>query len=116
MIYPAENLGPRKRRPRFGREARMPRMRLTEQAVQAAKRLGELWDTDVPGLFLRVQPRKKTWGLRYVFEENGENGSVTKRRDHLGVYPGLGLYDAREKARSVLRELERGRDPRQPAQ
>jgi integrase len=94
----------------------MPRVRLTEQMIQAAKRPGELWDADVPGLFLRVQPRKKTWGLRYVFGEKGEGGSWAKRRDHLGVYPGLGLYDAREKARTVLRDLEGGRDPRAPIQ
>ena len=94
----------------------MPRVRLTEQMVQAAKRPGELWDADVPGLFLRVQLRKKTWGLRYVFEEKGEGGSSAKRRDHLGVYPGLGLYDARETARNVLRALEGGRDPRAPIQ
>jgi hypothetical protein len=30
------------------------------------------------------------------------------------VYPGLGLHDAREKARNVLRDLEAGRDPRAP--
>lgn len=90
----------------------MPRVRLTDQMVQAAKKPGELWDADVPGLFLRVQRRKKTWGLRYVFKEVGEGGSSAKRRDHLGVYPGLGLYDAREKARNVLRALEGGCDPR----
>jgi integrase len=90
----------------------MPRVRITEQMIQAAKKPGELWDTDVPGLFLRVQPRRKTWGLRYVFEEKGEGRHSAKRRDHLGVYPGLGLYDAREKARNVLRTLEVGRDPR----
>jgi integrase len=88
----------------------MPRVRLTEHMVQAAKKPGELWDADVPGLFLRVQARKKTWGLRYIFD--GEAGSSAKRRDHLGLYPGLGLYDAREKARNVLRALEGGRDPR----
>jgi integrase len=92
----------------------MPRVRLTEQMIQAAKKPGELWDADIPGLFLRIQPRKKTWGLRYVFREKGESSFSAKRRDHLGVYPGLGLYDAREKARSVLRELEGGRDPRAP--
>jgi hypothetical protein len=90
----------------------MPRVRLTDQIVQAAKEPGELWDTDVPGLFLRVQAKRKTWGLRYVFEEKGRNALSVKRRDHLGVYPGLGLYDARKKARDVLRELEGGRDPR----
>ncbi len=92
----------------------MPRLRLTEQMIQAAKGTVELWDSDVPGLFLRVQPRKKTWGLRYVFAED-EAGPASKRRDHLGVYPGLGLYGARDKARCVLRELEQGRDPRVPA-
>jgi integrase len=93
----------------------MPRVRLTEQMIQAARKPGELWDTDVPGLFLRVQARKKTWGIRYVFAAKDEDQSSTKRRDPLGVYPGLGLYDAREKARKVLRELEAGADPRVPA-
>jgi integrase len=94
----------------------MPRVRLTEQMIQTAKKPGELWDADVPGLFLRIQPRRKTWGIRYVFQEKSEGGVSTKRRDHLGIYPGLGLYDAREKARNVLRDLERGRDPRAPIQ
>lgn len=92
----------------------MPRARLTEQMIQGARKPGELWDTDVPGLFLRVQTRKKTWGIRYLFEGKGGESS-TKRRDHLGIYPGLGLYDAREKARKILRELEAGDDPRVPA-
>lgn len=94
----------------------MPRVRLTDQMVQAAKKPGELWDTDVPGLFLRIQSRRKTWGIRYLFDEKREGGSSSKRRDQLGVYPGLGLYDAREKARNVLQELERGHDPRAPTQ
>jgi integrase len=84
--------------------------------IQAANKPAELWDADVPGLFLRIQPRRKTWGMRYVFDDKREGGVSAKRRDHLGVYPGLGLYDAREKARNVLRELERGRDPRAPIQ
>ena len=42
----------------------MPRVRLTEQMIQTAKKPGELWDADVPGLFLRIQPRRKTWGIR----------------------------------------------------
>jgi integrase len=90
----------------------MPRVRLTETMIQGTRKAGELWDTYVPGLFLRVQTRKKTWGVRYVFA--GQGVHPAKRRDHLGVYPGLGLYDAREKARNVLRELEAGRDPRAP--
>ena len=92
----------------------MPRVRLTEPMIQAARKPGELWDTDVPGLFLRVQARKKTWGIRYVFAPNDAGHASTKRRDQLGAYPGLGLYDAREKARQVLRELESGTDPRLP--
>jgi integrase len=92
----------------------MPRVRLTEPLIEAARKPGELWDTDVPGLFLRVQQQKKTWGIRYVFEGPGQSARSPKRRDRLGAYPGLGLYDAREKARRVLQEIERGRDPRAP--
>ncbi len=68
----------------------------------------------MPGLLLRVQTRKnkKMWGVRHVF--GGQSDHTAKRRDHLGVCPGLGLYDAREKARNVLRDLEAGRDPRVP--
>jgi integrase len=82
--------------------------------VQAAKKPCELWDTDVPGLFLRVQARKKAWGIRYVLEGKDEGSPSTKPRQPLGAYPGLGLHDAREKARNVLRDLEAGRDPRVP--
>jgi len=92
----------------------MPRLRLTDPIIQATKKPGELWDTDVPGLFLRVLARRKTWGIRYVFDGQKAGRPSTKRRDLLGVYPGFGLYDAREKARKVLRELEAGRDPRAP--
>jgi hypothetical protein len=63
VIYPGHNLGPGKVDPRFEWEAPMPRLRLTEQMIQAARKPGELWDTDVPGLFLRVQARKKTWAF-----------------------------------------------------
>src|SRR5437867_13135764 len=100
--------------PGLRREARMPRVRLTEPMVQAAKKPCELWDTDVPGLFLRGQARKKAWGIRYVLEGKDEGSPSTKPRHPLGAYPGLGLYDAREKARNVLRDLEAGRDPRVP--
>ncbi len=93
----------------------MPRVRLTEPMIQAARKPGELWDSDVPGLFLRVQPRRKTWGIRYFFAAGNEDGSSPRRRDLLGAYPGLGLYDAREKARNVLRALEAGADPRRPS-
>jgi hypothetical protein len=41
----------------------MPRVRLTEQMIQAARKPGELWDTDMRDLFLRVQARKKTRAL-----------------------------------------------------
>ena len=93
----------------------MARVRLTEPMIQAARRPAELWDTDLPGLFLRVQPRRKTWGIRYFFATKNEDRSSLRRRDLLGSYPGLSLYDAREKARKVLRELEAGVDPRKPA-
>ena len=69
----------------------------------------------MPGLFLRVQPRRRR-GVPIRVRREGRGRFSTKRRDHLGVYPGLGLYDAREKARNVLRTLEGGRDPRAPIQ
>ena len=61
--------------------------------IQAMKKPDELWDTDVPG-------------LSFEFRRGRGRGAFDPLRS--------GLYDAPEKARRVLRELEAGHGPRRP--
>ena len=61
--------------------------------------------THVTGLSLRVSAAgRKTWSV--VYRVNGR-----LRRFTLGVYPVVGLADARRKATSALREGADGKDP-----
>ena len=56
------------------------------------------------GLYLIVQPSgAKSWAIRYRVERDGK---LVQTRTTLGHYPGLGLADARTKARA-LRGLPR---------
>ncbi len=65
----------------------------------------DYWDDKVTGLSVRVSPAgRKTWSVMYRF-----NGRL--RRYTLGVYPVLGLADARRKAVTALREAGSGVDP-----
>ena len=72
----------------------------------AAARQEILWDTEVPGLGLRVYPSgRRSWCLRY--RVNGRRRIVT-----LGVYGVLTLEMARDEARGYLVDLKRtGKDP-----
>jgi integrase len=72
----------------------------------AAARQEILWDTEVPGLGLRVYPSgRRSWCLRY--RVNGRRRIVT-----LGVYGVLTLEMARDEARGHLVDLKRTRkDP-----
>lgn len=65
----------------------------------------ELWDDDVKGLVLRVTASgRKTWAVWY--RHQGRSRRVT-----LGVYPALGLGDARKLANVTLRDIALGGDP-----
>src|SRR5471030_1546993 len=51
------------------------------------------------GLYLIVQPSgAKSWAIRYRVERDGK---LVQTRTTLGHYPGLGLADARTKARAL---------------
>ena len=63
------------------------------------------WDTEVPLLGVRITPRG-TKTFTQLYRINGRN-----RRINFGRYPIIGLAEAREKARNVLRAVSNGVDP-----
>jgi integrase len=87
----------------------MPTAKLTAFGVANAKgpvrgRL-EYWDAALPGFGLRVTEKgAKSWTVLYRV-----HGRL--RRATLGRYPALSLADARDRAREILLEVEKGNDP-----
>jgi integrase len=87
----------------------MPTINMTARSVDALKpdpvRQIDFWDASLPRFGLRVSPGgRKSWIVFY--RHNGR-----PRRMTLGVYPHLGLADARIKARGALHGVEKGDDP-----
>ena len=81
--------------------------RLNDKAVRAAKlEHGEKFFADGNGLYLRVRAgdAPKVWFVRYTFNK-------TARKVRLGVFPGLGLADARTKADEMAVLRRQGIDP-----
>lgn len=66
----------------------------------------EYWDAKLTGLTMRVGPKKKVWAYRYRVKGD----PAMKRRD-LGTYPAMSLADAREAARRLQVEIDKGNDP-----
>lgn len=88
----------------------MTSVKLTKTGVAKRKsRSGnreEIPDALLPGLYLIVQPSgSKSWAVRYRWR-----GKPIKHT--LGKYPVLDLDEARDLARSTLRSVEMGKDPR----
>lgn len=99
--------------------------RLQDQKIKSAKAPAkgrpELKDALVPGLMIRITPNGvKTFAL--VYKVPGEHpdgpsktGMPRKGKPHritLGRYPHLGLSEARDKARDLLKQVDMGIDPR----
>lgn len=94
----------------------MPRLRMTAKSVESIPlpppgertRL-DYWDEDVRELVLRVSAGRKVWAVSYFDQER------RRQRVTLGPYgrppSGLGLADAREKARETLAQARVGMDP-----
>jgi integrase len=85
------------------------RANFTASFVQAVKppTRGQMdyWDSRVTGFGLRVAPSgRKSWFAFY--RHRGRNRRVT-----VGVFPALGLADARRLAQGVLRDAAHGLDP-----
>lgn len=88
----------------------MPRVKLTNRTVEAAKAPSsgrtELWDRALPGFGLRITEKgRKSWIAMYRLHGR-------QCRPTLGHYPSLSLAEARSKAREVLGQVENGVDPR----
>lgn len=86
----------------------MATKRLTDTGIAnlnppAAGRL-EIWDAIVPGLGLRVGARRKT----FVVMARAEG---RLRWVSLGVFPGMGVAEARKKAREIIEQAQNGIDP-----
>ena len=87
----------------------MPSVKLTARSVENAKPPAfgriEYWDAALPGFGLRVTDKgAKSWTVLYR-----AHGRL--RRATLGSYPTLPLAEARDRAREVLRDVEKGMDP-----
>lgn len=98
-------------------------VRLTEMAVEklAPKEQGkrlEVVDAATPGLILRVSgPRNKTWNVLYRVAAKGGPGKRSDqvrgklKRISIGQWPIVSLKSARERAREVMEQADRGVDP-----
>ena len=79
--------------------------------TQATDREVFLWDTQIPGLGIRVLPSgRKSFVLQY------RNNEQRTRRIVLGRFGVLTLAQARQKARKLLVEVQEGGDPAQTRQ
>jgi integrase len=87
----------------------MPSIKLTARTVENARPPAhgriEYWDAALPGFGLRITDKgAKSWTVLYR-----AHGRL--RRATLGAYPIVSLSEARDRAREVLREVEKGNDP-----
>ena len=87
----------------------MPTIKLTDRGLRALKPPAEgridYWDKDTPSFGLRLsQSGRRSWVVMY--RQGGR-----QRRLTLGVYPTLGLADARQAAKDALRAVAHGGDP-----
>ena len=94
----------------------MPSSALTDIKISSSAGPCELWDTRLPGFGVRVgtpsarTPKgKKTWQIMYRL------AGRKKHRYKLGTYPTIKLAEAREEARRLLAQVQRGIDPKHEA-
>ena len=94
----------------------MPSSALTDIKISSSAGPCELWDTRLPGFGVRVgtpsarAPKgKKTWQIMYRL------AGRKKHRYKLGTYPTIKLAEAREEARRLLAQVQRGIDPKHEA-
>ncbi len=87
----------------------MPRIKFSKAAIERLK-LGSkqiyYYDTETPGWGLCVGQTKKTWIVH-----SGLNGRSTRMT--LGIFPMMGIDQARNLASEALLQMRRGFDPRQ---
>lgn len=87
----------------------MATVNLTDRKVRSIVGRGrrvEYFDSSLPGFGVRVSATdRKTFVLRY------RNRDGRERRMGLGTYPAVTLADARDRARLILADVQRGLDP-----
>ena len=83
-------------------------MPLTDETIRRAKPGAKSWKiADQGGLFILVQPSgSKLWRFKYRFE--GKENAIA-----LGVYPAVGIDEARRKRDEARHLLAQGIDPSQ---
>lgn len=81
-------------------------MKLTLESIRNAQPGDELKDAVLPGLHLRVFPRRKSFYFRY------RTRGGRPRRPKLGDWPTMKLEDARDVARELLKRVAIGEDPK----
>ncbi len=91
----------------------MARLKLTDLKVaktrkpSTAQKQIELWDTEVPGFGLRIGHKGRRAFMMMVRVHGRQ------RRFTLGAYPEMSLKEAREAARNVRADAQRGTDPKE---
>jgi len=88
----------------------MPTIPFTVRKIDSLKKpeAGRIdyWDEDLPGFGLRISSTgKRTWVAMYRTRDG------LQRRLRIGTYPPLSLADARDQARDILRNVQKGKDP-----
>jgi hypothetical protein len=82
-------------------------VKLTEKAVENAKKGTTTWDALATGLGLKVTPKKrKIWVLQLAFP-----GQRSQSRRVIGRWPGMSLAEARDKAEEWYNLTKQGSDP-----
>ena len=78
---------------------------LARKALPPVRGQAMIWDTDVKGLALRITP---TGTKAFVLDYRAEG---RQRRITIGAYPDWTVAAARETAKTMQREVDRGIDP-----
>lgn len=97
----------------------MASTKLTDRGVAAAKApaggRAELWDSAVPGLFLRISGSSKVWGWRYRRPDGSQPrvrlGHYVDPADARGDDAALTVAGARARARKLRTVVDAGGDP-----
>ncbi len=71
----------------------------------------DVFDGAIPGFGVRVTNKARKSFFLFYRSRRSADPRRRLRRVTLGVYPYLSLGEARERARSILREVETGKDP-----
>src|SRR3546814_15689420 len=96
------------------REMPVPRMRLTDAAIEKTKPTPgarmELWDSLLPGFGVGIGSGRRAFFVSYRVTDPA-TGKAVRRRPQVGTYPATKLTDARKSARETQGKVQWGEDP-----